>query len=189
MSLAKEPVLLLFPISAVVAAPAIYEALREVQQGRRQFRPRLHQFRPPGRRRGRARGHQDLQEMNIVEHVASDGRAPPRRISSASLPIPDRRRGARCRAECSASSWWLDKATGMPFDPHLQVGMQFDRLAYENSLIARCMGDVLGFSPPLIVEEGDVDEIADRCAYQPQAARARSARGMSVNKHRSRPHL
>ncbi len=41
--------------------------------------------------------------------------------------------------------------------------MQFDRLAYENGLIARCMGDVLGFSRRSS-SRGDVDEIAERCA-------------------------
>ena len=41
--------------------------------------------------------------------------------------------------------------------------MTFDRIAYENGLVARCMGDVLGFSPPLIVDATDVDEIARRC--------------------------
>ena len=41
--------------------------------------------------------------------------------------------------------------------------MTFDHIAYENGLIGRCMGDVLGFSPPLIVKEKDVDEIAERC--------------------------
>ncbi|QJP13457.1 hypothetical protein G3545_07165 [Starkeya sp. ORNL1] len=56
-----------------------------------------------------------------------------------------------------------DKATKAAFDPHLRVGMPFDRLACENGLIARCMGDVPGFSPPLIVNEAELDEIAERC--------------------------
>ena len=28
-------------------------------------------------------------------------------------------------------------------------------------LIARCMGDVLGFAPPLIISESEADELAD----------------------------
>ena len=47
--------------------------------------------------------------------------------------------------------------------PELLAGPTFDRFAYDNGLIARCMGDVLGFAPPLIVDEKDVDEIAKRC--------------------------
>ena len=56
-----------------------------------------------------------------------------------------------------------DKASRTPFAPAAQAGPTFDRIAYENGLIGRCMGDVLGFSPPLIVTEKDVDEIAERC--------------------------
>jgi 4-aminobutyrate--pyruvate transaminase len=41
--------------------------------------------------------------------------------------------------------------------------MTFDRIVYDNGLISRCMGDVLGFSPPLIVTGDDVDEIARLC--------------------------
>jgi 4-aminobutyrate---pyruvate transaminase len=56
-----------------------------------------------------------------------------------------------------------DRKSRRPFPPALRAGLNFDRIAYENGLIARCMGDVLGFSPPLIVNEKNVDEIADRC--------------------------
>lgn len=56
-----------------------------------------------------------------------------------------------------------DKQTRRQFAPELQAGPTFDRIACDNGLVARCMGDVLGLSPPLIVSEADVDEIADRC--------------------------
>jgi 4-aminobutyrate---pyruvate transaminase len=56
-----------------------------------------------------------------------------------------------------------DKETRQSFAPELKAGLTFDRIAYENGLVARCMGDVLGFAPPLTVTENDVDEIADRC--------------------------
>jgi 4-aminobutyrate--pyruvate transaminase len=56
-----------------------------------------------------------------------------------------------------------DKKTGKPFPPARQAGMAFDRIAYDNGLISRCMGDTLGFAPPLIVTEDDVDEIARLC--------------------------
>ena len=65
-----------------------------------------------------------------------------------------------------------DRETRRPFAPALQAGPTFDRIAYENGLVARCMGDVLGFSPPLIVNEQDVDEIADRCAASLEALEA-----------------
>ena len=55
-----------------------------------------------------------------------------------------------------------DRETRTPFEPALKAGMAFDRLAYANGLIGRCMGDTLGFSPPLIVGTAEVDEIADK---------------------------
>ncbi|HTI00607.1 MAG TPA: aspartate aminotransferase family protein, partial [Acidisoma sp.] len=55
-----------------------------------------------------------------------------------------------------------DKETKTPFAPALGVGLTFDRLAYKNGLIVRCMGDTLGMAPPLIVQESDVDEIAEK---------------------------
>jgi 4-aminobutyrate--pyruvate transaminase len=56
-----------------------------------------------------------------------------------------------------------DKAIRRPFAPRRKIGLAFDRIAYENGLVARCMGDVLGFSPPLVVDARDMDEIARRC--------------------------
>jgi 4-aminobutyrate---pyruvate transaminase len=56
-----------------------------------------------------------------------------------------------------------DSETRQPFAPERKIGLKFDRIAYENGLMARCMGDVLGFAPPLIVTANDVDDIARRC--------------------------
>jgi L-2,4-diaminobutyrate transaminase len=52
------------------------------------------------------------------------------------------------------------------FDPALQVGARVAAACLEEGLIARAMphGDILGFSPPLIVTEADVNEIVDRAA-------------------------
>ena len=163
MSLAKGLSSSYFPISAVVVAPVIYEALREFNKAGGNFG---HGFTNSGHPVGVAVALEAIkiyEEMNIVEHVRAMGarlRGHFERIAADS-PIVGEVRGAGLMLGIELVA---DKATRMPLDPHLQVGMQFDRLAYENGLIARCMGDVLGFSPPLIVEEGDVDEIAERCA-------------------------
>ncbi len=55
-----------------------------------------------------------------------------------------------------------DKATRAPFPPAMKVGPTFDRIAFKNGLIVRCMGDTLGMSPPLIIQEAEVDEIAEK---------------------------
>jgi L-2,4-diaminobutyrate transaminase len=47
------------------------------------------------------------------------------------------------------------------FDPRLQVGARISKAARNRGLIARAMphGDILGFAPPLIVSEAEIDEI------------------------------
>lgn len=52
------------------------------------------------------------------------------------------------------------------FDPGLKIGPKIATACLEDGLIARAMphGDILGFSPPLIVTVEDVDEIVSRAA-------------------------
>ncbi|CAM5775432.1 putative aminotransferase y4uB [Labrys miyagiensis] len=161
MALAKGLSSSYFPISAVVVAPAIYEALREFNKGGGNFG---HGFTNSGHPVGVAVALEAVkiyEEMNLVDHVRRMGarlRAHFEAMADRS-PIVGQVRGAGLMLGIEIVA---DKRTKTPFDPSLQVGMQFDRLAYNNGLVARCMGDVLGFSPPLIVNEADVDEIADR---------------------------
>jgi L-2,4-diaminobutyrate transaminase len=53
------------------------------------------------------------------------------------------------------------------FDPQLKVGARISKAARDRGLIARAMphGDILGFAPPLVVSESEIDEIVD-LAYQ-----------------------
>ncbi len=55
-----------------------------------------------------------------------------------------------------------DRATGAGFDPALQVGAMVDRHARRHGLIARFIGDRIAFSPPLIITEAEVDDMAAR---------------------------
>lgn len=60
-----------------------------------------------------------------------------------------------------------DRQTKRRFDPHLKVGARVSKAARDRGLIARAMphGDILGFAPPLVVSESEIDEIVD-LAYQ-----------------------
>ena len=60
-----------------------------------------------------------------------------------------------------------DRQTKQRFDPLLKVGPRISKAARERGLIARAMphGDILGFAPPLVVTESEIDEIVD-LAYQ-----------------------
>lgn len=60
-----------------------------------------------------------------------------------------------------------DRQTKRRFDPELKVGARISKAARDRGLIARAMphGDILGFAPPLVVSEAQIDEIVD-LAYQ-----------------------
>lgn len=56
-----------------------------------------------------------------------------------------------------------DRQTKRRFDPQLKVGARISKAARDRGLIARAMphGDILGFAPPLIVSETEIDEIVE----------------------------
>lgn len=56
-----------------------------------------------------------------------------------------------------------DRQTKRRFDPDLKVGARISKAARDLGLIARAMphGDILGFAPPLVVSESEIDEIVD----------------------------
>lgn len=56
-----------------------------------------------------------------------------------------------------------DRQTKRRFDPELKVGARISKAARDRGLIARAMphGDILGFAPPLVVSESEIDEIVD----------------------------
>lgn len=56
-----------------------------------------------------------------------------------------------------------DRQTKRRFDPQLKVGARVSKAARDRGLIARAMphGDILGFAPPLVVSETEIDEIVD----------------------------
>ena len=56
-----------------------------------------------------------------------------------------------------------DKATHQNFEPSARVGGRFTKLIEENGVIGRTVpGDILCFSPPLIISEAEVNEMLDR---------------------------
>jgi 4-aminobutyrate--pyruvate transaminase len=56
-----------------------------------------------------------------------------------------------------------DKGKHQNFDPTARIGGRFTKLIEENGVIGRTVpGDILCFSPPLIITEAEVDEMLDR---------------------------
>jgi L-2,4-diaminobutyrate transaminase len=56
-----------------------------------------------------------------------------------------------------------DRTTRRRFDPNLKVAARIVKAARDRGLIARGMphGDILGFAPPLVVSESEIDEIVE----------------------------
>lgn len=56
-----------------------------------------------------------------------------------------------------------DRQAKRRFDPQLKIGARISKAARDRGLIARAMphGDILGFAPPLVASEGEIDEIVD----------------------------
>jgi 4-aminobutyrate---pyruvate transaminase len=56
-----------------------------------------------------------------------------------------------------------DKAARKNFDPAKRVGPRLTKLGEQHGVILRAMvNDSMGFSPPLIITEAEVDEMLDR---------------------------
>ena len=55
-----------------------------------------------------------------------------------------------------------DRGKVMSFEPGAKVGPKIQALAEENGLITRAMGDSVGFCPPLVIGEDDIDAIIER---------------------------
>ena len=160
MSLAKGLSSGHFPIAAVVIAPEIYDALVTFNKNGGMFG---HGFTNSGHPVGVAVALEAIaiyEEMDVVAHVRSMStrlRGHVDQLASSSIVGDIRGAGLMIGVEIVQ-----DKATRAPFSPSMKVGPAFDRIAFKNGLIVRCMGDTLGMSPPLIIQEAEVDEIAEK---------------------------
>ncbi|WP_131114645.1 aminotransferase [Lichenihabitans psoromatis] len=76
----------------------------------------------------------------------------------AQLPIVGEVRGVGMMA---AIEFVADRGTKRRFDPALKVGARISQAARNRRLIARAMphGDILGFSPPLVMTVAEIDEM------------------------------
>ena len=102
-----------------------------------------------------------LQEEGIVEHVTEMGTALRDTLQAAvaNSPIVGEVRGTGMLA---AIEFVADPAEKRRFDAAQIVGARISTACLQNGLIARAMphGDILGFAPPLIATQSDIDEIA-----------------------------
>jgi 4-aminobutyrate--pyruvate transaminase len=152
------------PISAVLVNERIFRALAEESHAIGTFG---HGFTYSGHPVAAAVAVETLKiydEMNIGAHVKSVG---------AHLQAGLRRRFAdhelvgevRGVGLIGAIELMADKHGRTNFDPKMKVGGRLAALCEANGVIARALGgDVLAFSPPLIVTAAEIDEMLDGVA-------------------------
>ena len=99
-------------------------------------------------------------EMDMVPHVQRVGAYMQQVLGRfASHPIVGDVRGVGL---LTGIEMMADKATRTPFAPAGRAGAVADKHARANGLITRFVGDRIAFSPPLIITEAEVDELAAR---------------------------
>ncbi len=101
------------------------------------------------------------EERNMIEHVRSVAPTLQNALSSyAEHPLIGNTRGIGLIGAVELAE---DKKARKPFDPKRGVGAHLVRRAQEHGLILRVMaGDIIAFSPPLIITDAQIRELLNR---------------------------
>jgi 4-aminobutyrate--pyruvate transaminase len=148
------------PMSALMVSDAIYQTVADASAGVGTFG---HGYTYSGHPLACAVALRTLQvyeEDRIVEHVQRVG---PRLQAGlqryASHPLVGQARGLGLIGALELAE---DPAARKPFDPARGVGAQFVRIMQKHGVITRVLGgDVIAFSPPLIISEAEIDVLVD----------------------------
>ncbi len=148
------------PISALLINQRVFEAMLDESRKLGNF---AHGFTYAGHPVTTAVAMETLriyEEMDMVGHVQRVGAHMQQVLSGfADHPLVGEVRGVGLLTGIELVE---DKATRKPFEPARKLGAMVDRHARANGLITRFIGDRIAFSPPLIVTESEIDDIAAR---------------------------
>jgi 4-aminobutyrate---pyruvate transaminase len=149
------------PISAVLISEPIFQAFQKNSEKLGIFGHGFTYSGHPVCAAVALRSIQLIEERRLIEHVCEVSPRFLRRLHSfAGHPMIGETRGVGLIGGIELCA---DKATKKPFEPSRRMAAQLAALAQEEGLIVRAMvGDVIGFCPPLIIEEKQIDEMFDR---------------------------
>ena len=163
LTVAKQLTSAYVPMSALFVSDAIYQTVADASAGVGTFG---HGYTYSGHPLACAVALETLriyEQDDIVGHVQRVGprlQAGLRRF--ASHPLVGEARGLGLIGALELAE---DPATRKPFDPKRGVGGYFIKRAQALGLITRVLGgDVIAFSPPLIITESEIDELLDKTA-------------------------
>ncbi len=149
-----------FPLSGAIVGAKVYQVLEE---GADRVGAFSHGYTYSGHPIGAAAANAVL-DIVVKEHLPENaqkvGEYFQKRLKEtfAQLSITGEVRGVGLLA---AIEFVTDRGKKLRFDPGLKVGARVSKSARDLGLIARAMphGDILGFAPPLIATENDIDEM------------------------------
>jgi L-2,4-diaminobutyrate transaminase len=151
-----------FPLSASIVSEKIYAVM---EAGASRVGAFSHGYTYSGHPIGAATANAVLdivEREKLVEKAASTGAYLQARMHErfADLPIVGEVRGVGMLA---AIEFVADRDKKVRFDSALKVGARISKAARDRQLIARAMphGDILGFAPPLVMTESEVDEMME----------------------------
>jgi len=104
-----------------------------------------------------------LQRERIVEHVEQEA-APYFRRRWAELADHPLVGEARSLGLLGALELVKDKTSREFFDPALEVGTRCRDLCFANGLVMRAVGDKMVVSPPLVIDNSEIDELVELAA-------------------------
>jgi L-2,4-diaminobutyrate transaminase len=151
------------PLSAAIVGERVWRVL---EQGSEEFGPFAHGYTYSAHPLCAAAGVANLDILareQIIEHVERAGPDLLRRLQET---FTDRRFVAEVRGVgmLAAIEFAEDPARRRPFDPVRKVGAQLAAACIEEGVISRAMphGDILGFAPPLVIRQDEIDEVVAR---------------------------
>ena len=162
MTIAKGLTSAYQPLSGVIVGDRVWQVL---MNGSKEFGPFAHGYTYSAHPVGAAAAMANLdiiQQEDLAANAARVGTyfrdGLQQRLGEH--PLVGEVRGAGLLA---AVEFMADRERRIPFDPSLKVGPRISAHCAELGLIARAMphGDILGFAPPLVIDEGDCDQIIE----------------------------
>lgn len=179
ITLAKQLSASYMPISAMMISPRVYEALADRAH---EVGTWGHGFTYSGHPVAAAVALETLniyEERDILGHVNRVGPHMQRRVAAlAAHPLVGHTRGIGLVAGVELVQ---DKAARRAFAPAEKIGTLVAGFAQARGAICRPIGDILGFSPPLIIEEAEIDLLFDAVeGALDDALAAIQARGLAL---------
>lgn len=151
-----------FPLSAAIVSERVFEVMAKGSERVGAF---SHGYTYSGHPIGAAAANAvlDIVERDgLVVKAARSGHHLQEKMNKvfAQMPIVGEVRGVGMLV---AIEFVADRGKKTRFDPGLKVGVRISKAARDRGLIARAMphGDILGFAPPLVMTEAEIDEMAE----------------------------